>query len=54
VLEDPFDYPAEDRLARWWREVTSSTPELGYENLPGYGLSYAGPGTSLVRDDRRV
>jgi nucleoside-diphosphate-sugar epimerase len=54
ALEDPFDYAAEDRLARWWRAVTADPPDLGYAEAPGYGKSYAGPGTSRVRADTRI
>jgi hypothetical protein len=54
ALEDVFDYDAEDRLARWWRAVTADPPDLGYAELPGYGKSYAGPGTRRVRADTRI
>ena len=26
ALEDPFDYPAEDRLAAWWRAAVADRP----------------------------
>ena len=45
ALQDPFDYAAEDRLADWWRAAIADPPDLGYAELPGYGKSYAGPGT---------
>jgi dTDP-D-glucose 4,6-dehydratase len=54
ALQDPFDYAAEDRLAAWWKEVISDPPDLGYAELPGYGKSYAGPGTRNVRADTRI
>ena len=54
ALQDPFDYAAEDRLAAWWRAAIANPPELGYEELPGYGKSYAGPGTRNVRADTRI
>ena len=54
ALQDPFDYLAEDRLARWWRSATADPPDLGYAELPGYGKSYAGPGTRNVRADTRI
>jgi nucleoside-diphosphate-sugar epimerase len=54
ALQDPFDYAAEDRLAAWWRAAVADPPELGYEELPGYGKSYAGPGTRHVRADTRI
>jgi hypothetical protein len=49
ALQDPFDYRAEDRLATWWRTAIAEPPELGYAEQPGYGKSYAGPGTRHVR-----
>ncbi len=54
VLQDPFDYAAEDRLVEWWRSAISTPPDLGYPELPGYGLAYAGPGTSRMRPDTRI
>jgi nucleoside-diphosphate-sugar epimerase len=54
ALQDPFDYAAEDRLATWWRASIANPPELGYDELPGYGKSYAGPGTRNVRADTRI
>jgi nucleoside-diphosphate-sugar epimerase len=54
ALQDPFNYPAEDRLAAWWKAAISDPPDLGYEELPGYGKSYAGPGTRNVRADTRI
>lgn len=56
ALQDPFDYDAEDRLVQWWRGATAGfdTLELGYDELPGYGKSYAGPGTRNPRADTRI
>jgi nucleoside-diphosphate-sugar epimerase len=54
ALQDPFDYAAEDRLAAWWRAATAEPPDLGYAEVPGYGKSYAGPGTRIVRADTRI
>jgi nucleoside-diphosphate-sugar epimerase len=54
ALQDPFDYPAEDRLAAWWRTVIAEPPEFGYVELPGYGKSYAGPGTRHIRAGTRI
>jgi nucleoside-diphosphate-sugar epimerase len=54
ALQDPFDYAAEDRLAGWWRQAIADPPDLGYPELPGYGKSYAGPGTRNVRTDTRI
>lgn len=44
ILEDPFDYPNEDRLVEAWRKVTRSMPDLEWKNAPGYGRAYTGPG----------
>ncbi|HEY3736962.1 MAG TPA: NAD-dependent epimerase/dehydratase family protein [Jatrophihabitans sp.] len=49
ALQDPFDYRAEDVLVQWWKSATAAPPELNYKELPGYGKSYAGPGTRRVR-----
>ena len=54
ALQDPFDYDAEDRLVAWWRNAIADFPDLGYAELPGYGKSYAGPGTRNVRADTRI
>ncbi len=54
ILQDPFDYSAEDRLVEWWRSATANPPGLGYTQPPGYGIAYAGPGTSRVRPDTRI
>ncbi len=54
ALQDPFDYRAEDRLAAWWRSVVASPPDPGYAEPPGYGKSYAGPGTRNVRAKTRI
>jgi nucleoside-diphosphate-sugar epimerase len=54
IMEDPFDYANEDRLIGWWKEATSHPPDLTWSTEPGYGLSYAGPGTSYERPDTRI
>jgi nucleoside-diphosphate-sugar epimerase len=54
ALQDPFDYEAEDVLAAWWRAAVAHPPDLGYDDPPGYGKSYAGPGTRRVRADTRI
>jgi nucleoside-diphosphate-sugar epimerase len=44
VLQDPFDYPAEDRLLAAWDAARDSFPEISYSDTqPGYTLSYSGP-----------
>jgi nucleoside-diphosphate-sugar epimerase len=54
ALQDPFDYASEDRLASWWRAAIADFPDLGFAELPGYGKSYAGPGTRNIRADTRI
>ena len=50
-LQDPFDYAAEDRLIRSWREATAGLVDPGYERTPGYTGSYSGPGGSVRKSD---
>jgi hypothetical protein len=54
IIEDPFDYENEDLLIEWWRTVVARPPELAWRFPPGYGLAYAGPGTSYQRPDTRI
>ena len=56
ALQDPFDYAAEDRLVAWWRAAIAGFDQLdlGFSEIPGYGKSYAGPGTRNVRADTRI
>jgi nucleoside-diphosphate-sugar epimerase len=44
VLQDPFDYAAEDRLIAAWRKAIAAMPDPGFATEPGYTLSYTGPG----------
>jgi nucleoside-diphosphate-sugar epimerase len=44
VLQDPFDYAAEDRLVAAWREALAKLPEVEWARMPGWTLSYSGPG----------
>jgi len=55
VLEDPFDYHAEDLLLAWWDDARASyaDPHVDRPTRPGYGLHYGGPGTSYPRPDTR-
>ena len=54
VLEDPFDYEAEDSLIASWKSALSTVDQPAYAVEPGLGLHYAGPGTSKVRPDTRI
>ena len=44
VLQDPFDYDAEERLAKAWEKVLSDMPSVEFRSEPGFTLSYSGPG----------
>jgi nucleoside-diphosphate-sugar epimerase len=44
VLQDPFDYRAEDALVAAWKRALQALPELEWEREPGYGMAYSGPG----------
>ncbi len=44
VLEDPFDYAAEDRLIDAWLRLTAQMPGWDGEQEPGLGMAYSGPG----------
>jgi nucleoside-diphosphate-sugar epimerase len=44
VLQDPFDYAAEDRLIASWKKLLGAMPDPGFEREPGITLSYSGPG----------
>jgi nucleoside-diphosphate-sugar epimerase len=44
VLEDPFDYAAEDALIRSWQQALAGVASPDYAQEPGYTLSYSGPG----------
>jgi len=46
VLQDPFDYAAEDALVAAWRRALASMPKLELAREPGYTASYSGPGGS--------
>ena len=54
VLEDPFDYDAEDQLIGAWKRALSALPSIEWRHTPGFGLTYSGPGASRVRSDTRI
>lgn len=57
VLEDPFDYEAEDDLVSRWRAARASMDGAWASRTeagPGYGLAYAGPGSSYQRAHTRI
>ncbi len=45
VMQDPFDYTAEDRLIEAWRNMLATFPNVEFSQYPGYTLSYSGPGS---------
>jgi hypothetical protein len=47
VIQDPFDYEAEDLLVDRYREAlaTITMPTWREGNEPGYTLAYSGPGS---------
>lgn len=44
LLQDPFDYAAEDVLVEGWRKALDGMPEIEWKALPGFGMAYSGPG----------
>lgn len=45
VLQDPFDYAAEDALVAAWRRALAQVGEPAWRgDAPGFGLAYSGPG----------
>ncbi|MFI5317746.1 MAG: NAD-dependent epimerase/dehydratase family protein [Myxococcota bacterium] len=44
ILQDPFDYAAEDALVAGWRRALASIPAVEWKRAPGYTASYSGPG----------
>ncbi len=44
VLQDPFDYAAEDALVAAWRKALASVQLPRFAREPGYTASYSGPG----------
>ncbi len=61
VLQDPFDYDAEDRVLAAWDSARSAMVDTleplrndAARTQPGYGLAYGGPGSTYVRPDTRI
>jgi nucleoside-diphosphate-sugar epimerase len=44
ILQDPFDYRAEDELIAAWKNLCDAMPEVKFEREPGYTAVYSGPG----------
>jgi len=44
VLQDPFDYAAEDLLIARWQQAVAALELPAWSTPPGYGMAYSGPG----------
>jgi nucleoside-diphosphate-sugar epimerase len=44
ILQDPFDYRAEDELMTAWKSVCDKMPPIKFEREPGFTATYSGPG----------
>ncbi len=44
ILQDPFDYRAEDELIAAWKNLSAQMPKVKFEREPGYTSAYSGPG----------
>lgn len=44
VLQDPFDYAAEDALVDAWRALLAAMPDPSFTSEPGLTMGYSGPG----------
>jgi hypothetical protein len=47
MLQDPFDYAAEDQLVVAWKQALATIPQDLFRREPGYTVAYSGPGGSL-------
>jgi nucleoside-diphosphate-sugar epimerase len=44
ILQDPFDYRAEDELIAAWKALCDRMPRISFEKEPGFTATYSGPG----------
>jgi nucleoside-diphosphate-sugar epimerase len=44
ILQDPFDYRAEDELIAAWKALCARMPQIRFEREPGFTATYSGPG----------
>jgi nucleoside-diphosphate-sugar epimerase len=44
ILQDPFDYRAEDELIAAWKSLCEKMPPVSFEREPGFTATYSGPG----------
>jgi len=52
LLQDPFDYHAEDQLIVAWKKLTKSMPKITFKQEPGFGVYYSGPGGRYKSSDQ--
>ena len=51
MLQDPFDYAAEDRLVAAWKQALATISKDLFQREPGYTVAYSGPGGSPRKSD---
>jgi nucleoside-diphosphate-sugar epimerase len=44
ILQDPFDYEAEDQIIAAWKSLCDQMPDVKFAREPGYTATYSGPG----------
>jgi nucleoside-diphosphate-sugar epimerase len=44
ILQDPFDYRAEDELIAAWKSLYEKMPPINFAREPGFTATYSGPG----------
>ncbi|HKV55389.1 MAG TPA: NAD-dependent epimerase/dehydratase family protein [Candidatus Binataceae bacterium] len=44
ILQDPFDYRAEDELIASWKKLREQMPQVKFAREPGFTATYSGPG----------
>ena len=44
ILQDPFDYGAEDEIIAAWKNLCAQMPQVKFAREPGYTAAYSGPG----------
>jgi nucleoside-diphosphate-sugar epimerase len=44
IMQDPFDYRAEDELIASWKTLREQMPQVRFEREPGFTATYSGPG----------
>ena len=54
LLQDPFDYAAEDELIARWRRTVASFEMPTFATEPGFGAAYYGRGTNPATGGNRV